>query len=199
MISRLNQIADELNRIGDAFITVKMDAGGVFLTKQTAIGALLLAACKAGAFDPSLAAELEVFETQRAMGGTIWCAVYNHLAKGGKISKQEQADATGWCASCHAIADYIRIQPAQVAAAPSNVVDDDTHLHPKKLAQLFDVPQGPLESRLKRFRKNNLNGWIENPERTSRTATYLYRVGSIRPILTALKTTGKRRAKKFPT
>lgn len=83
------------------------------------------------------------------------------------------------------------------ATALASTVDDDASLSPKKLAELFRVPQGPLDSRLRRWRNNAGRGWMENPDRASRDAKYLYRVGSIRHILISLKTTGERRAKEI--
>jgi hypothetical protein len=89
-----------------------------------------------------------------------------------------------------------RLPVAGLKSGEPSSVDDDTHLPPRKLAELFGVPQGALESRLKRWRETAGSGWIENPDRTSRAAKYIYRFGSIRPILTAMKSTGERRTKK---
>jgi hypothetical protein len=79
-------------------------------------------------------------------------------------------------------------------------VSDDSHLSAAKLAEVFDLPADALRTRLNRWRVNNHTGWIENPERGPREAKYLYRVGSVRHVIDAMRatseTTSERPAKK---
>lgn len=83
--------------------------------------------------------------------------------------------------------------PTATNARPD--VNDDSHLSPTKLADVFDVPVGPLRNRLNRWRAKNHEGWIENPDRRPREAKYLYRVGSVRHIIDALKATSETTSK----
>jgi len=80
-------------------------------------------------------------------------------------------------------------------------VNDDSHLSPAKLADLFQAPTDALRTRLNRWRKSNHHGWIENPDRAANQPKYLYRVGAVRPVIEALiatsETTSKRPAKKI--
>jgi hypothetical protein len=83
---------------------------------------------------------------------------------------------------------------------PKPAIDDDARLGPGKLAELFGVGSGALQKRLERWRADNPNesgkGWIEVPDRKPREPQYLYRVGSVRPIIDAMKASSERRAKK---
>jgi hypothetical protein len=83
---------------------------------------------------------------------------------------------------------------------PKPAIDDDALLGPGKLAELFGVGLGALEKRLERWRAKNKNeigkGWIENSDRKPREPQYLYRVGSVRLIIDAMKASSERRAKK---
>ncbi len=85
--------------------------------------------------------------------------------------------------------------PAASSAEPASPtapsVDDDSHFSPAKLAEVFGVPADALRTRLNRWRETHHDGWIENPERGPREPKYLYRVGSVRPIIDDLKATSE--------
>ncbi len=72
-------------------------------------------------------------------------------------------------------------------APVSEVPSDDATLSAKKLAELFNVDYHPLRKRLDRFRKNNLDCFIEAENRSSRGPTYFYYLGKVRPIIEQLK------------
>jgi len=66
--------------------------------------------------------------------------------------------------------------------------DPEAYLPPADLARIFDVPLNSLRQRLKRWRRNNLDtGWIENSERKSREAKYLYKVRAVQPVIQDLQ------------
>lgn len=69
--------------------------------------------------------------------------------------------------------------------------NDDAHMSPAKLAEVFEISADPLRSRLRRWRAHNHKGWIENPDRAPREPKYVYRVGSVRHILRALQATSE--------
>ena len=77
--------------------------------------------------------------------------------------------------------------PATTASAAA--VNEDSHLSHSKLAEIFGLPMDALRTRLNRWRAKNDTGWIENPDRKPREAKYLYRVGSVRPVIDALRAT----------
>lgn len=69
------------------------------------------------------------------------------------------------------------------------VADETGHLSPAAIARRFQVDQGRLEGRLRRWRKSNLGGnWIENENRKPREPQFLYDVAAVREIIDALKT-----------
>lgn len=82
------------------------------------------------------------------------------------------------------------------AGAGTTPTSGDSYLTPGKLAELFNVRPDALRSRLNRWRARNHTGWIENAERGPREAKYLYRVGSVRPIIGEMKATSERPAKR---
>lgn len=75
--------------------------------------------------------------------------------------------------------------------AKQPTIDDNAYLSPSKLAEIFSVPQNPLEQRLKRWRQGHADGWIENQERKPREPQYLYRVQTVRAVVKQLKTTSE--------
>lgn len=76
-------------------------------------------------------------------------------------------------------------------------IDPDSYLSPARLAGLTDVPQSRLESRLRRWREKNDDGWVEDRDHKPKEAQYLYRMQSVRHLLVDyLKTTSERPAKK---
>ena len=72
--------------------------------------------------------------------------------------------------------------------------DEDSHLSPARLAELFGLPPDPLRKRLARWRAGHDEGWIENSNRKTREAQFLYRVGSIRPVLEDMMRSAERPA-----
>jgi hypothetical protein len=92
-----------------------------------------------------------------------------------------------------------RLSKSAIDAGPAPTeanIDDDATLPPSKIAELYHVDLRALNSRLIRWRKDHDEGWIENTNRKPRVAQFLYRIGSIRPIIDGLKTNSKRTAKK---
>lgn len=71
----------------------------------------------------------------------------------------------------------------------AGAANEDSHLSPAKLAELFDVPGNALRKRLERWRASNHAGWIENPDRPANHPQFLYRVGAVKHIIDALKAT----------
>lgn len=80
-------------------------------------------------------------------------------------------------------------------------VDDDAMLSASDLSKRFVVPQEPLEGRLKRWRKKNVDSkdYIEDANARSRAPRFIYRLGAVRAIIEGLRASaiasGKRRAK----
>jgi hypothetical protein len=134
----------------------------------------------------------------------MWCDAHRRAWEGQRISDaggRAPGDANTTSAPN---ATMPEVSPTPVGAATPNDdrpnVSDDSHLCPAKLAELFRVPADALRTRLSRWRKRNLAGWIENSEHGPRESKYLYRVGAVRCIIDAMtatsKTTSKRPAKK---
>lgn len=56
-----------------------------------------------------------------------------------------------------------------------------------ELALEFRLPANALHLRLKRWRENHDGGWIENPLRHGRDATFLYEVGAVKRVIKDLQ------------
>ncbi len=84
----------------------------------------------------------------------------------------------------------------RVRSEARNGIPDEATLEPKRIAELFGVPCEALRKRLVRLRERDHGCFIENPEAGSRDAKYLYKVGSIRPIIEAMKTSSIRPARR---
>lgn len=89
------------------------------------------------------------------------------------------------------------IEREAARALPSVAPRDDAYLTCAALAAAFDVAQEPLRSRLARFRKTSLDGWIEQADPRTRASKYLYRVGAVRHIVDDLRATAKRPSRKI--
>ncbi len=77
------------------------------------------------------------------------------------------------------------VSPRAVSPMP-DPVDDESMLPPARLAEQFGVAAEALRKRLDRWRSQNGEGWVENTERGPREPKYLFRVGSVRPLIDAM-------------
>lgn len=75
-------------------------------------------------------------------------------------------------------------------------ITDESYLSPARLAESFGTPADALRKRLDRWRLMNDKGWKEVSNPGPREPRYLYRVGSIRPIIQELKASSERPARK---
>lgn len=66
-------------------------------------------------------------------------------------------------------------------------IDDEALLSPARIAEFSGLPQEPLRKQLERLRKEDHTCFIENTERGSKEAKYLYKFGHIRPIIEKMK------------
>lgn len=107
----------------------------------------------------------------------------------------------GWCSTLQPagqalIAAIEWLLPRVLSVAPTPVpvsLLDDDWVSQRRLAEYFGVPLGTLGKHLPEWRDEHLNNdWLESPNRRSRDAKFLYRVGSIRPLLESLKQRGNR-------
>jgi hypothetical protein len=73
---------------------------------------------------------------------------------------------------------------------------DDVVLSPAKLAEVFHVSLEPLRKRLEWLRSDDHNSFVENEGRKSTEARYLYKVGSVRPIIKDMKTSSSTSSKR---
>jgi hypothetical protein len=104
---------------------------------------------------------------------------------------------------CQRLALKLRQLPAPAAAEPAAGEEDprnrpaygngEARLPPRAIAEQFGVSFPALESRLRRWRKDNPSqaghGWVEVPDRGSRVPRYLYRLKDVRHIIDALSAT----------
>jgi hypothetical protein len=143
--------------------------------------------------------------------------VYQHLPGEGRnlreLSRVDEPDGWDWDA---AAGELRGIEVAALAATNTPATDtspvevnanppSDAFLSPKQLADLFHVPQEPLESRLKRWREKNAagDGWIEHDKPTRNEPRFMYRVRSVQDVISSLKSAtdgdGRTTDRKKPT
>jgi len=60
---------------------------------------------------------------------------------------------------------------------------------PRDVAKKYELPQNALEARLRRWRKQNGEGWMEvpNTERKPRDAQFLYRLDAIKEVVNSMR------------
>ena len=86
---------------------------------------------------------------------------------------------------------------ARMALAEKPPQDEEAAIFsPRQLAERFGVPHERLRKRLDRWRKSNLDGWVEDTNRSGQSAQYLYRVNAVRHIIEEVKASNSRPAQK---
>lgn len=90
-------------------------------------------------------------------------------------------------------ASAVLAPPLSPAALPAIAgTNENAMLSPAHLLKMFGLPDtklNALNKRLQRFREANHAGWIEDSNASSREARYLFRIGTVRPILETLQAT----------
>lgn len=66
-------------------------------------------------------------------------------------------------------------------------IADDSFSSPRELANLFNVPADALRQRLTRWRRKNLDGWIESADRGGQDAQFLYRASAVKHIIDEMR------------
>ena len=64
----------------------------------------------------------------------------------------------------------------------------DAYFSAAQLAEMYGLSRDAPRKRLERWRASNRgSGWMEDTERTSREARYLYRLGAVKPVIDAMR------------
>ena len=66
---------------------------------------------------------------------------------------------------------------------------------PKQLAERYGLPADAVRKRLERYRKHNLDGWVENVERKPREPQYTYDHDAVKHVLDGMVSQRTRRTK----
>ncbi len=136
--------------------------------------------------EAEICASLDIPEWTSGVESTV--PPRRNLARAAKLSvliTLNAASIRGWADDIESEEPASNTPTGRKAAA----IDDDSHLSPAKLAEVFCIPPEALRLRLNRWRETNHEGWIENPDRKPREPKYLYRVGAVRHIIDELRAT----------
>lgn len=107
----------------------------------------------------------------------------------GQDRPKEPAGAPPWLISSREVEELdLAIARAAVALRKSTSAPEPAGmLSPAALAERYGVGLGALKKRLERWRRKNLDGWIENREARPREPRFLYDHAKVLPLIEALR------------